>query len=247
MSIRSALPFAAVSLFACHVAATESEFHFVGQASKNGTTVYEERHQVSGQCNSGVWRPDTHSVRYLRPGNGDAFATKELDYQHSPLQPEVEFEQQDFNERLSVKHTGEDTLGIRWRKPSGEVENFDVPYDDTVVVDAGFDNLVRRNWDAVTDRKSVDFRFLGPTRGEHYGFIMEPSSSDKTNAAHIVSIRPSGMIARFLVDPIILGYNESGALTDYIGLSNIRESKDGNYTVHIRYEVTREPDCELTP
>ncbi len=247
MNTRQTLSMAAAWLLATGAFAAESAFQFVGRASDSGSLVYEEHHVVAGTCSRGIWRPATHSVDYRKPVTGQTFATKELDYLYSPLRPEMTFQQPDFNESIIVKQADDDTLAIRWHTPYGQIETFDVSFNDSVVVDAGFDNFVRRNWDSVVSGRSVDFRFLGPTRGEHYGFMMEPAETDRTNAPHIVRIRPSGMIARFLVDPIILGYNESGALTDYIGLSNIRESEEGNYTVHIRYEVTRQPDCELTP
>lgn len=247
MKAHQSLSMVAAWLLATGAYAAESAFQFVGKASDSGSLVYEEHHTVAGTCNRGIWQPDTHSVDYREPDTGRTFATKQLDYQHSPLRPEMTFQQPAFDESLIVKQADDDTLAIRWQTPSGKTEAFNVSFNDSVVVDAGFDNFVRRNWDAVVSGRSVNFRFLGPTRGEHYGFVMEEASTNRTDAAHIVRIRPSGMIARFLVDPIILGYNESGALTDYIGLSNIRKSEDGNYTVHIRYNVTRQPDCKLTP
>jgi hypothetical protein len=51
---------------------------------------------------------------------------------------------------------------------------------------------------------------------------------------------------RFLVDPIVLGYDADGLLTDYLGLTNIRKDKDTNYTAHIRYAIEAIPECELT-
>lgn len=247
MNTRQSLSMVTAWLLATGAFAAESAFQFVGKASDSGTLVYEEHHVVAGTCSGGTWQPDRHSVDYRKPDTDRTFATKELDYQYSPLRPEMDFQQPDFNESIMVKQADDDTLSIRWRTPPGKTKAFNVSFDDSVVVDAGFDNFVRRNWDSVVAGRSVDFRFLGPTRGEHYGFVMEEASTNRTDAAHIVRIRPSGMIARFLVDPIILGYNESGALTDYIGLSNIRASEEGNYTVHIRYHVTRQPDCKLTP
>lgn len=247
MNTHRTVSLAVTWLLATGALAEEPGFQFVGKASDNGAIVYSEHHNVSGTCRNETWRPTTHSVNYRKPGNGQIFATKELDYQYSPLRPEMIFQQPEFDESITVMHADDETLSVQWRAPSGKLETFRVSFDDSVVVDTGFDNFVRRNWDSVVSGRSVDFRFLGPTRGEHYGFMMEPAETDRINAPHIVRIRPSGMIARFLVDPIILGYNESGALTDYIGLSNIRESDEGNYTVHIRYEVTRQPDCELTP
>jgi len=247
MTLRPVLPLLIALGIAPAALAAEARFIFVGEASENGSAVYEEHHRVTGECRDGRWRPSTHSVDYRRPGQNDAFATKSLDYRHSPLRPKMTFEQPDFNELITITQPDETSLDIRWQTPSGDSESFQTAFDESVVIDAGFDNLVRRHWDRVTRDESVDFRFLAPTRGEHYAFIMEPAQTDRTDAEHTVTIRPSGMVLRFLVDPITLGYDASGALTDYIGLGNIRKSDETNYTVHIRYTVSERPDCELTP
>ena len=115
------------------------------------------------------------------------------------------------------------------------------------MVDGGFDTFVRQHWAEVTNDESVEFRFLAPTRGKHYAFILEPVESTNVVADHILQIRPIGMVLRFLVEPIILGYNAGGALTDYYGLTNIRKNLDTNHTAHIRYTVEKYPDCALTP
>lgn len=247
MRIRSVTTLALALALASMAFASEARFTFVGKASENNSPVYEEHHAVTGECREGRWRPATHTVEYRKPGASDAFATKSLDYKHSVLRPEMDFRQPEFVETIRVTQANNDSLDIRWQTPAGETESFRTEFDEAVVIDAGFDNLVRRHWDRVTADKPVDFRFLAPTRGKHYAFVMEPVSTDKTEAEHTVTIRPSGMVLRFLVDPITLGYDETGALTDYIGLSNIRKSEDGNYTVHIRYEASERPDCELTP
>ncbi|MGM0767581.1 MAG: hypothetical protein ACQEV6_06130 [Pseudomonadota bacterium] len=240
-SVAFALAFAPVA------AASNAQYTFTGEAREDDSPVYEEHHAVIGECQDGRWRPATHTVEYRKPGESQPFATKSLDYKHSPLRPDMTFRQPDFEEVIEITREDENSLAILWQTPSGKTEEFQTDVDEAVVIDAGFDNLVRRHWENVTAAKSVDFRFLAPTRGEHYAFVMEPVSTDQTDAPHTVTIRPSGMVLRFLVDPITLGYDESGALTDYIGLSNIRKSEDGNFMVHIRYEVTERPECELTP
>ncbi|MEX2475590.1 hypothetical protein [Marinobacter sp.] len=227
--------------------ANDSRFEFVGKASEDGTPVYEEHHKVAGECRDNLWHPVTHSVEYRKPGERESFATKSLEYRSSVLRPEMDFKQLDFDESITVRQDGDGSLAIHWQAPSGGTENFSASIEDSVVIDAGFDNLVRRHWADVTSDQSVDFRFLAPTRGEHYAFVMEPVSTDQTEARHTVTIRPSGIVLRFLVDPITLGYDSSGTLTDYIGLSNLRKSEDNNYTVHIRYDVSKRPTCELTP
>ncbi|WP_417566696.1 hypothetical protein [Marinobacter sp.] len=236
------------ALLAITTSAIANDFRFTGEAtSPDGQVLYQEHHRVDGTCQEGVFRPQEHHVDYHKPDGSEAFAHKALEYDLSIIRPAVNFVQPDFSETMKIAYPKPATLVINWDTPAGDSKQFEVEYPDNTVVDAGFDNLVRQNWQRVVAGKSVDFRFLGPTRGEHYGFVLEPARSDKIDADHVVQIRPTGMVLRFLVEPIVLGYNENGALTDYYGLTNIRKNQDANYTAHIRYSVDTYPDCELTP
>ncbi|MCL7944584.1 hypothetical protein [Marinobacter sp. ATCH36] len=224
-----------------------AEVRFTGEAAEVGgeSTIYEERHIVEGECTDGLFRPDAQTVTYVRNG-GNEFATKELSYEGSVLRPTVEFRQPDFNETMAITNRDDNELRIEWQTPEGDTERFSVNVTDSLVADAGFDHLVRQNWSAVTSGESVEFDFLAPTRGKAYGFVLEPANDNRINAAHTVRIKPSGIVLGFLVDPILLGYNDDGLLTDYVGLTNIRKDKDSNYTAHIRYTVESTPECELT-
>ena len=225
-----------------------ADMAFTGTAkTETGDILYQEKHRVSGSCQEGVFRPQDHQIGYHRPEADETFASKELAYPDSVIRPTVEFLQPDFSESLSIQYPSPDTLAIEWQKPSKELKRYDVTYNQDVVVDAGFDTLVRQHWGEVTNGESVDFRFLAPTRGEHYAFVLEPVESSRVVSDHVLQIRPTGIVLRFLVEPIILGYNADGALTDYYGLTNIRKNLDTNHTAHIRYAVEKYPDCALTP
>lgn len=224
------------------------EFRFTGRAMiADGSVVYEEHHAVNGTCKEGIFRPQDHRVDYHEPGAEERFAQKLLDYRASALRPSVNFVQPLFDEAMEITYPEAGTLDIHWQTPRDDSERFQVRYSSDTVVDSGFDNLVRQNWQSVVAGQSVDFRFLGPTRGDHYGFVLESVESDLLDADHKVQIRPTGIVLRFLVNPIVLGYNDAGALTDYIGLTNIRKNQNENYTAHIRYLVDAYPDCELIP
>ncbi|MCR8915947.1 hypothetical protein FDP08_02760 [Marinobacter panjinensis] len=224
-----------------------AEVRFTGEATakSDDKVIYEERHLVEGECSDGLFYPATQTVTYVRAG-GNEFASKTLSYDESQLRPTVDFRQPEFNEAMDITNPNDDELTIEWRTPDGNTESFSVEVTDTLVADAGFDHLVRQNWAAVTSGDSVEFDFLAPTRGKAYGFVLEPAGDNRIDAAYTVRIKPSGVILGFLVDPILLGYNEEGMLTDYIGLTNIRKDRDTNYTAHIRYTVETTPDCELT-
>lgn len=225
-----------------------SEIRFVGTAQpvEGGDTLYTESHAITGTCTGGQFRPAEHSVEYRRP-DSDPFATKKLSYRHSALRPGVVFEQPEFSEVIEIENRNDKTLEITWQPPSGSVEESTLEVTSSLVADAGFDNFVRQNWKkVVANGDSVKFDMVAPTRGDHYGFTLEPASDSRIEADHLLRIRPSSMLMGFLVDPIMLGYNDDGLLTDYLGLTNIRKNEDGNFVAHIRYEIQAAPDCELT-
>ena len=245
--MRSSAVTAAIALLTSSMPALAQEFRFTGTAATDdGSVIYEERHAVDGTCEDGVFRPQQHQVAYHKPDSQEPFARKDLEYVTSVLRPRVDFSQPTFDEQMEITYPEPETLVIDWQTPRGDSEQFEVAFPSNTVVDAGFDNFVRQNWKSVVAGEPVEFRFLGPTRGEHYGFILERVENDRVDADHVVQIRPTGMVLRLLVDPIVLGYNDSGALSDYLGLTNIRKNQDENYTAHIRYAVQTSPDCELT-
>lgn len=221
-------------------------FEFSGTAKQDGKVLYQEDHRVEGMCSEGVFDPVDHRVSYRNPESGDAFASKSLSYNNSAFRPRVEFRQPAFGEALTITYPQEQALSIAWQEPTGETREFTVPFDQQLVVDSGFDYFVRANWERIRQGESVEFRFLAPTRGEHYGFVLEPATSVKVDADLTVQIRPTSLLLRVLVDPIVLGYSSDGALTDYLGLTNIRQDAESNHIAHIRYQVSRLPDCELT-
>ena len=225
-------------------------FKFTGSAeSLDGKALYEEQHTIEGSCDTGVFQPIEHRVIYIRQADGgnETFAEKKLDYSQSNIRPTVNYQQPDFQESLEISYVDSGSVNVVWQQPNGDKKRSSVDISDNLVVDAGFDNLVRRNWNKVVSGESVSFRFLAPTRGTDYAFILEPAQSQTVEADHVVQIRPDSILLKFLVDPIILGYNNKGALTAYSGLANVRENADQNYTATIRYAVSTYPECELTP
>lgn len=221
---------------------------FRGTATAPGSDriIYHEFHEVSGACTNGWWQPDEQQVRYVRPNNDKAFATKALTYPNSPQTPDVDFRQPSFGERLVISRKG-DTVAIDWSIEGEEGGTWTLSPDPDLVVDAGFDHFIRDHWGPLTAGEPVSFRFLAPTRGKAYDFVAEPSPEAIEGADHTFRIRPEGLIMRMAVAPIRLGYGDDGLLTHYQGLGNIRRNQDENYRVSIRYQATARPGCALLP
>jgi hypothetical protein len=236
------------SLLTLPAFAIAADLRFVGTAKPidGGEPIYQEEHTVSGTCTDDLFVPQDQSVDYTRDSS-DTFATKTLSYQESVLRPTVTFRQPDFSEVIELINQDDETLRVIWQSPSGATEKSTLNITPSLVADAGFDNLVRKNWSKLLNEgESVQFEMVAPTRGNYYGFVLEPHSDTRIDAAHTFRIRPSSMVIGWLVDPILLGYNAQGLLTDYLGLTNIRKNQDTNYNAHIRYAINTTPECELT-
>lgn len=236
------------ALMSLQATAQEPGMAFEGVATAPGgsQTIYREQHTISGSCVDGQWRPDQHQVDYLRPGASAVFASKQLSYPAATPQPEVDFRQPEFGERLQISVNG-DSLGIQWSADSQQGGDWTLDMTEDLVVDAGFDHFVRKHWAALTSGDAVEFRFLAPTRGDTYGFVVEPASEPISGADHSFRIRPTGLVMRLAVDPIRLGYRDDGFLIHYVGLGNIRRNQDENYNVAIRYSLETAPPCPLVP
>ncbi len=226
--------------------ASAAEWRFSGEArSLEGEYLYDSFHRVEGECRDGLWRPTAHEVRYTEGEQQEPFATKTLSYELSQLRPSFDFRQPRFDEVMKVENVEDQRLIIDWQTNEGGTENYRVPIEGLMVVDAGFDNLVRLNWQTLLAGDSVEFRFLAPTRGEAYDFVLEPAEDGRIQAPHVFRIRPTGFVLGFLVEPILLGYDDQGALTNYLGLTNVRKDSENNFTAHVRYGQEQIPDCPL--
>jgi hypothetical protein len=224
-----------------------ADLSFTGTARllAGGEPLYQELHEVSGTCTQGNFIPENQSVDYQREGSG-TFATKTMSYQHSVLRPSVMFTQPEFSEVIEIINQNGETLRVIWQSPSGATEKSTLDITPSLVADSGFDNLVRDNWEQlIRSGESVKFNMVVPTRGDYYGFVLEPFSDNRIDAAHTLRIRPSSTLLSWLVDPILLGYSDQGYLTDYLGLTNIRKDEDNNYVAHIRYAIQTMPECGL--
>ncbi|MFL1405185.1 hypothetical protein ACJO2E_07565 [Marinobacter sp. M1N3S26] len=239
----------AVMIATTHSLADEAPglaFKGTATAPDSNRVIYQEFHEVSGTCTDGWWQPDRQDVRYVRPEDDKAFATKALTYPNSLQTPDVDFRQPSFGERLNIVRKG-DTLAIDWSIEGEEGGSWTLNPGPDLVIDAGFDHFIRANWTTLTTGDSVTFRFLAPTRGEAYDFVVEPAPEAINGAHHSFRIRPEGLIMRLAVDPIRLGYGDDGLLTHYQGLGNIRRNQDENYRVSIQYQATTRPGCALLP
>ncbi|GAB5453419.1 MAG: hypothetical protein Hals2KO_37470 [Halioglobus sp.] len=152
-------------------------------------------------------------VQY-RDGEGGVLATKFLDYQRSAVAPQVVLQV----ERLQEK---------RELLPPPDAEH---------VVDAGFDNYVRSQWDALLAGQRVTFRFQPMGFDRPFAMRAEVRNED-CDALHLcLQVRVDSWLLGLVAKPLQLVYSrDSRRLLQYSGVSNLRNAEGETPEVDIRY------------
>jgi hypothetical protein len=118
----------------------------------------------------------------------------------------------------------------------------ELPVDDDLVIDAGFDVFVRSNLDALIAGRAVGARFLIPARQDtvRVNLALADTRHCPVDAAvHCFQIRPAGLLraVSFFVDPVYLGYDlNSRRLALFRGVSNLLDDSGASQDVLITYQ-----------
>lgn len=231
-----------------HAAAAENTTRAIGHAHdlENDEFLYREVYCANGN-------PDEMEVIY-RNETDRMIARKLLDYRTGPVSPSF------------IQHNLYSSEVIEVGLSDGEVKMAVVDADSSetkksatsatgdemeVVIDAGFDEYVRRNWDSLLAGEKK--RFLFPF-AEHAKLlelrIKRSGCSYETDTDQCFKLELSNWLMRMLVAPIELGYDpELQRLLRYRGLSNIGDGKGNGSVVDIRYDYQDLPAlaCRVDP
>ncbi len=156
------------------------------------------------------------SVFYLRP-NREVIASKELDYAENALAPLLTFRDYRVDREVIIDKA-----------------------DPEAVVDAGFDNFVRLQWQDLAEGEEIKFPFRVVTREDP--IKMRASKADRCEEGKFcLEIALDSWLLGSFIDPIQLTYEEgSQRLLRFEGLSNLRNDDGKMQTVEIRYSYSDE-------
>ena len=198
--------------------------------------LYVETHRIDLDQNEEYKRA---LVTYQAP-EGDLIASKQLDYQPYVLRPQLAFEDKRDPYQIRVLNTPRE-LAVRAREQGTELnETLTLDEDELVIVDAGFDRMVRRYWERLVAGETIEFEFLALSRASLVSFKVYQTSIGEEHLD--LAIAPTNWLIQLLMDPIELHYDlNSRRLMEYRGVTNIRAWESGqlsedNYHARIRYE-----------
>lgn len=209
----------------------------VARAPETGTLLYEEHHfvrQVDG-------RPGERLVLYRCP-DGAPFARKTVSYGEPPYAPQFDLRDARFDYREGFARGALSGEAFVQRGDSGPLETEAVALGESLVVDAGFDEFVRSQWERLEAGDSVALRFLLPSRGAAYGFKLRKQAETQLygETASVYRLALSGVFGWF-VDAIDISYSQRDRrLLRFEGLSNIRAEGDRNLLARIDFPPERQ-------
>lgn len=199
--------------------------------------LYTEHHAVRRENGAPVER----YVLYRCP-SGDAFARKHVRYGEPPYAPQ--FEKQDvrfgYVEGFSRGRIAGEVFVRRTAEDPRQQDA--IPLGESLVVDAGFDEFVRAQWEPLQQGQRVPLRFLVPSRLSTYGFRVRKVGEEQLfgDTVSTYQLALSGMLGWF-ADGIDVSYrNSDRRLMRFAGLSNIRKSPEENLLVRIEFPPERE-------
>lgn len=181
----------------------------IGEARdlSSGELLYKELHS----CESGG---TLCSVAYV-DNSGIVIAEKTIDYSRDAIAPQLLINDYRSQRELVVEAVAEAGL----------------------VVDAGFDNFIRNNWQTLGDSGTVNFKFLVPGRNKALRMRARQAQSGECEAGKLcLEVGLNNWLLGALTDPILLTYSrDSRRLLRYRGISNLASNDGESQMVDIRY------------
>ena len=233
-------------LLACGLlpALAQADRGYVGLAVdlRDATPMYEEHHLLRGTPQAPVER----LVVYRCP-SGVAFARKHVRYDANPLAPEFALDDVRFGYREGAERRDGALVAFVRRDVASAEARQRVEATPRLVIDAGFDELVRLRWDALQRGDSVPLDFLVPSRGRSYRFTIKRIGARliEGEPASVFRLGLGGMLGWFAPDLEVSYRDADRRLMQFAGLTNIRENRDDSLSARIDFPAQREfvPDA----
>lgn len=193
--------------------------------------LYREEHKLQ-MLNS---KPCSRTVKYFS-ADDELIATKENQYYQNAAAPSFHLQDLRSNYREQAHYNNDGSLELSVQEgAAAKIQSKrinDLPED--LIVDAGFDEFVRRHWLELETGKSLSFSFASAARLDLIDFRLQQKNIDKDNL--VLSMRLNSRLIAWLLDPIELTYNrQTKRLMRYRGLSNIQDDEGNTYSTDIRY------------
>lgn len=199
-------------------------------ATDSGQLLYREMHLV-------MPGPDAERWVLYRCTDGQAFARKHVRTREGPQVPNFAFEDGRNGFREGVRGaSNKRTVYLREAGGAETARTLLVPANG--VIDAGFDEAVRTNWDVLMRGDAVRMQFLVPSRMRFYPVRVQRLGSLDWNGQRAERLRMRlDLWFGFAVPEVNLVYaHDERRLLEFAGTGNVRDRRGRNPQVRIAFD-----------
>lgn len=216
-----------------------ADFSYQGEARdpESGALLYEEHHLLRRDGD----RPLERRVLYRCP-DGRAFARKRVQYAGSGRAPLFELVDERAGYREGTRATNGGIEAFVQTPREREERRATLDAGAALVVDAGFDEFVRSQWEALQQGETVRLDFLVPSRLDTYGFTLKRVGrvGEGEAAASVFRLSLGGLVGLFAPDIEVRYRDADRRLMRFEGVTNIRTEGEDNLVARIDFPVARE-------
>lgn len=214
--------------------AANAKDQFVGYAYDldSGELQYLERHHRVFDGDNLTQMKST----YVDPQE-QVIAQRSVQYQDDKV---VRFELTDsVNNRAASAVLDDGAVVVERREQDTEKEPVVLPQKTTEsVIDAGFNNYVRRNWQPLLAGEVLKFYFLSTERASWVKIQLKYQGSVTEDGQEVAQFKMTAAnpVIRMLMTPIKIDYYaDTKELYRYQGISNLKQENGKNYRVRIEF------------
>ncbi len=197
------------------------------------TLIYTETHLETYEDNRIV----SDKVTYKNAA-GDVIAEKQVDYTENNTMPDFSLTNYVTGHQESAsKQTSELTIAFA-KNNSEDKKSKTIPLPDIGIIDAGFDQFIISNWEALVNEERLVRKMLIPSMRQFIEFRIYQEKIDTEQQRRILKVEPDSFLFRFLGDPLVLEYDMAQPkLLLFKGTSNMRDEKGKNLQVSISFPI----------
>lgn len=177
------------------------------------------------------------SVNYIR--NSTSFASKELDYSINPLIPGVKQIDRRTGEQREAQ-VEQNKLQLSYKTGTDkQTETATLSLEDVTVVDAGFDNFVKANWDKLIAGKSLAISFGSIAHLKSLPLRIKSTNCSQQKkgspSQYCFSVDIDNSLLRLLLSSIKINYDENKRLVQFSGVVNLQDDLQKLQSATINY------------
>jgi hypothetical protein len=117
---------------------------------------------------------------------------------------------------------------------NSKIEEKILSIPEPLVVDGGFNQFIKANWEKLQNGETITFQFAVPARLDY--FTLRAVKVESNNKEMKIRVEPDKTLIRWIATPIVVSYDtQTKRIRSYEGKSNISDANGKNFDMRLVY------------